>query len=190
MNCLPDEYDLANRKPFPAEFAVIPFFRSYSSAEFLSFKNGCYPGNMDDTWFLYFEKDRLNFYRAQSGFCIFTMQFKQARDDLFILTEVLVNRNKDQYRKNFLSYDLLLLVHVIEKLIFKREDKVDICDNLAISESRLFLRALKLLMTSVLRCHGEIDYAAHGFCERLVLYLKFVCNDLMFLIKGFFDVKR
>ncbi len=182
MISAPSDFDLKNRKPFPGQSAAIPYFRFFSEHEFSMIKKGFYPKDMDDPWFLYFEDDSLNFYRVQTGYCIFMMTIAPDERGNCRAVKVLVNRDPQQYSRDFLSYNALLFNYLLEELVFSKE--VPFPENVETMKSKvdLFLRAISLLFFQQKRrfCRGKHvspgDFRFRACIEFIFHEVKYFCR--------------
>ena len=104
--------DWKNR-PLPAARERLGLDRTYTRAEFERLIKGIIPRQMEDKWFVFFEKPWLYLHRSWTGFCIYQVRFRQSGNKTRIV-EVLVNRDPEQYRSADGSADALLLAVLLD----------------------------------------------------------------------------
>jgi hypothetical protein len=93
--------DIAKRddwktEPMPEECERISVPKEYSYEEFDRIAFGIVPLEMEDKWFIYYEKPWLYLHRSWTGFCIFRVRFEQSSSGVCVV-EAFVNRRPDQY---------------------------------------------------------------------------------------------
>ena len=79
LNLKPLGFPIATRndwKRFPVSDVSISFDidLQLSDDQYNKLKRGNIPLNMDDKWFIYYEKGKLHFYRSVTGLCIFSVE--------------------------------------------------------------------------------------------------------------------
>ena len=112
---------IANRSswktlPLPAQRAKLNIERTFSEQDYLRLKHGLIPKAMEDKWFIFMENDVLSFHRSWTGMCIYEVHFDKQR----VMTEVLVNRDSEQYKETDNEYDEKLLNFLIDNLLLGR----------------------------------------------------------------------
>lgn len=114
----------SNTKPFPQNYAVISISIDFCSDDSSLIKNGYIPIDMDDHWFLYFEKSHLYFHRSWTGFCIYIVKIEEQSDKL-TMSKVWINQDPSQYNENNLDpkYHSDLIIDIIDNLILKNPRK-------------------------------------------------------------------
>ena len=108
--------DSWQREPMPDSVSELDYEATFSKAEFELIARGLIPESMDDKWFVYMEGDRLNVHRSWTGHCIYEVDFEMAGDAHAVL-RARVNRDPDQYQATDDTYDAMLLVFVIRRLM-------------------------------------------------------------------------
>lgn len=116
-------------QPLPASHKSLEFDRILSQAEFDQVRKGFIPTQMEDRWFVFWEDPWLSFHRSWTGYCIYQARIVAAAESWFV-SEVLVNRNKDQYTAKDDSRDKALLVRLLTWLV--RERQTD-CESINLS---------------------------------------------------------
>jgi O-acetyl-ADP-ribose deacetylase (regulator of RNase III) len=84
-------------QPLPEEWLKLPFDLELNKKEFGQIKYGFIPREMDDQWFIFFEENKLYFYRSWTGYCIYEVEFEQTRKGARV-KEVWVNNNPKQHK--------------------------------------------------------------------------------------------
>jgi hypothetical protein len=82
----------------PEQHVAISVDRVFSDREMQLIKLGLIPQEMEEKWFAYFSEDRLYLHRSWTGFCIYVVRFEK-RDEQYIARELLLNRDRSQYRQ-------------------------------------------------------------------------------------------
>ena len=85
--------------------AAVSDFRVENSSEFKITKEemnilkmGHIPEVMEDHWFMYCDDNSINYYRSWTGIQIFKAYYKIV-DDEYVIYEIDVNNNKDEYNE-------------------------------------------------------------------------------------------
>ena len=84
-------------KPMPEKRALLSFDRYFNHQEMKIIKLGLIPEQMEDKWFVYYQKCSLFFHRSWTGFCIYVVHFEENRGG-FQATRFEVNRDPSQYK--------------------------------------------------------------------------------------------
>jgi hypothetical protein len=100
-------------KPLPAQHKAILLDRCYTPEEFNQIKAGLIPECMEHHWFIFYEAPCLFLHRSWTGFCVYHVRFELSAGG-FLVTEVLVNRNPQQYRETNDHPDALLLAILLD----------------------------------------------------------------------------
>ena len=103
-------------EPMPETHAVIPFDRMYSRKEMEKIQRGLLPLEMEDKWFICFEDDTLRLHRSWTGFCVYQARFVEQPDG-WVIDELLVNRDPEQYTATDNAYDAALFEYIVESLL-------------------------------------------------------------------------
>ena len=98
--------------PMPSEKTKISIEANYSEEEMNQIKEGFKPKEMEDKWFIYFDKPWLYLHRSWTGYCIYMVKIENGT-----VTETWVNGDKEQYNgthvdnvqlvKDIINYKLL-----------------------------------------------------------------------------------
>lgn len=100
----------------PVRVSSLRVGRAYSKEEFDQISCGLIPNGMDDKWFIFLENNILYLHRSWTGKCIYEVRFiKEANNH--VPSEVLVNRDPDQYKETDDRYDEKVLEFLIENLL-------------------------------------------------------------------------
>jgi hypothetical protein len=106
-------------KPFPIAFKELPLEREFEKEEMEQIKIGLIPKQMEDKWFIYYEKNRLNFHRSWTGHPIFQLIFLETGDQCKVV-KVLVNRETSEYNQVDDNYDIKFLNFLIDRLLLNK----------------------------------------------------------------------
>ena len=107
-------------KPFPAKHATISLDRVFSNSEMDRIGNGCVPQQMEDKWFIYWDKDELYFHRSWVGFCIYIVRFEPIETGHRMVSARL-NRNPKQYGETSDHHDQTLISYLIDVILLQRD---------------------------------------------------------------------
>jgi len=102
--------------PMPALRGHLTFVKKFSEEEYEKISIGKIPEEMEDKWFIYEEENQLFFHRSWTGFCIFQVYINKT-DQEYIVTDVLVNRDKNQYDYHDSVQEIDLLNFLIDNLL-------------------------------------------------------------------------
>ncbi len=105
--------------PLPPEKERLEIELEYNSAEIEKIKKGFIPRQMEDKWFIFYEKNILYFHRSWTGYCIYEVHFEKY-DDLYKSVKIYTNRNTDQHKNTDADYDQKLLVSLVDIFLLKR----------------------------------------------------------------------
>lgn len=108
--------DSWSNHPLPENHARLSASWTFTRKEFEQMMRGLIPEQMEDKWFIYYEKGWLHFHRSWTGYCIYQVQF-QERNSTIEVAQILVSRDPEQYRESSDEYDLLLLMYLIDGLL-------------------------------------------------------------------------
>ncbi len=113
-------------KPLPEQKESFLLNRTITEEEFELIQYGSIPEAMEDKWFIYFEDSKLYFHRSWTGICIYIAEISQLENN-FIIGDVLVNRNKEEYKKEDIKEDKYKIDILINRLI-KQPQKSDLLE--------------------------------------------------------------
>jgi len=105
--------------PLPESFSTIQLNRTYSDEESDLIMAGFLPLEMEDKWFLFFEKDTLFCHRSWTGYCIYQVHFVSEHNSLRA-THAEVNRNPEQYTNVDDTEDVEHIFSVIQGFLLTR----------------------------------------------------------------------
>ncbi|MDD1778134.1 MAG: hypothetical protein LUQ65_08175 [Candidatus Helarchaeota archaeon] len=97
----------------PKENISINLFKQFSKQEMQKVKKGKIPESQDDNWFIFYEDAQLYFHRSSTGFCIYIVKFEE-KDDGYITTEVIINRNKKQFTSTNAAIDVDVVMLLLD----------------------------------------------------------------------------
>ena len=103
-------------QPLPTRVATLPFRHGYTAEEFAALTRGLIPEEMEDKWFVFMQDGVLNFHRSWTGVCIYRVVLHE-ENGVYIVHEVLVNRDPEQYKSTDDAYDSALLNFLIDALL-------------------------------------------------------------------------
>ncbi len=102
-----------NTQPMPAKRAVLQLDETFTKAEMTRIRRGLVPREMEEKWFIYFEKDTLFLHRSWTGACLYTVRFEPRPDGGAHMMEALVNRDPEQYTETADAKTVLRLVRTL-----------------------------------------------------------------------------
>lgn len=105
------------RTPMPEEKLELDYQRIFSAQEFEQIRHGFIPMEMEDKWFIYCDKQTLNFHRSWTGHHIYQVTLEQQPDNSCITIQLTVNRNQQQYKQNDNKYDIATVDFLISRLL-------------------------------------------------------------------------
>lgn len=111
-------------KKLPKKRASINFTGSYTEEQYDLIKRGFVPQQMEDRWFIYWEKDKLYFHRGSTGYCVYVVSFKN-EGDRHVVSEALANRDDKQYTNKDDQEDVTLLGKIIENRLLRPSEEGD-----------------------------------------------------------------
>lgn len=123
MNRAPATRDSWKRVPMPEQKKQLQVDRTFSEEEYQRLQIGLVPQEMEDKWFLYFEKGWLFFHRSWTGYGIYQVRVEPCAAQgvpsasQYRIAEAWVNRDASIYRYRDDDYDKALLLFLIEDLL-------------------------------------------------------------------------
>lgn len=105
--------DWNDLKEMPARRTKLRSRLSYTAEEMERIQRGFFPTVMEQKWFLYFTDSRLRMHRSWTGVLIYDVGFTFNSTGGAAVTEVIVNRDPDQYSNTDDAEDLKLLEEII-----------------------------------------------------------------------------
>lgn len=103
----------------PDKKATISLDRFFSLKEMKLIRRGLIPDQMEDKWFVYFQKDALYFHRSWTGICIFIVRFVREGEGSR-MTEADVCRDRDRITESQIKEDAAMIVYLIDTLLLHR----------------------------------------------------------------------
>jgi hypothetical protein len=116
-------------RPMPGKTAQLPYACVFSLEEYEKISVGLIPQQMEDKWFIFLEDEWLYLHRSWTGNCIYKVQLLQ-KEDKYIVTSVLVNRDPEQYGETDINYDAALLNFLIANFLLGRQVPFPVPSNL------------------------------------------------------------
>lgn len=110
----------------PREQGLLYANLNYTTQEVDKLREGFYPHNDDEHWFVYCQRQNLHFHLKESGYCIFILEFIEDREDGYSAYYAKVNRNREQYKFISERLDICLLSSIIDYLL-GRSDVITEC---------------------------------------------------------------
>jgi hypothetical protein len=98
--------------PLAEARARIPYARMYSNDELAKLERGLVPREMEDKWFMFFERGELYVHRSWTGICIYVVRL-----DGNTVAEAWANRDPAQHRANDDASDARMLGFLVDRLL-------------------------------------------------------------------------
>lgn len=117
-------------QPLPNATSRLPYKRKFSREEYEKISLGLKPQAMEDKWFIFLEDNILYLHRSWTGICIYKMQLELSEDE-YVVTDVLVNRDPEQYGETNLDHDSAILNFLIENFLLGNRTPFPIPSNLS-----------------------------------------------------------
>lgn len=115
--------------PMPNKTAQLPYARVFSLEEHARISLGLIPRQMEDKWFIFLEDDRLYLHRSWTGMCVYQIQLQQ-KEDKYIVTDALVNRDPEQYQETDVNFDAAILNFLVENFLLGKRISFPVPSNL------------------------------------------------------------
>ena len=93
--------------------------RAFADDEMNRIRAGLLPEEMEDKWFIYWDKDVLYFHRSWTGFCIYAVRFHVDRHG-YRMIEAEINRDPEQYAQTNDEFDARLISYLIDVLLLEQ----------------------------------------------------------------------
>lgn len=108
-----------NIEPLPDTYVTIELNFFYTEASRQKIINGFVPKEMEEKWFIYYDKGVLNFHRSWTGYCIYRITCSDdGKDLIFIRADV--NRDPNQYTEKNDEHDRKQIEFLIDKLFLSK----------------------------------------------------------------------
>ena len=116
-NPIPEKKEVATKdswktEPMPEENVLIPMNVTIPREAMQIVKFGHIPEAMEDHWFMYCDESTIRYYRSWTGICMFIAKYVEEGDKCTI-TELLVNRDADQYGNKDNDHDVSLFLALL-----------------------------------------------------------------------------
>jgi len=105
----------------------LPFEATYSNNDYLLLAVGLIPHEMEDHWFIFFEKPWLYFHRSWTGICVYTLRLEQ-KSSCWQVVEAWSSQDHSERCGNIATYpmstkyDLAMLQLLIHGLLHQDDD--------------------------------------------------------------------
>jgi hypothetical protein len=109
-----------NTKALPSKYTTIDLNRRFSAIEMRKMRRGLVPEQMEDKWFIFWERDALYFHRSWTGHCIYVVRFVNEGDSC-VMIEADVNRDPEQWTENSAERDAEMISYLIDVLLLHRQ---------------------------------------------------------------------
>ena len=106
--------------PMPEAKTTVRLDRAFDDGEMASIRRGLVPDQMEDKWFVYFEKDRLYFHRSWTGTCIYIVDFHVDQQGYRMISAE-ANRDPEQYSQTNDEFDARLISYLVDVLLLRHE---------------------------------------------------------------------
>jgi len=103
-------------EPLPTLRTRISLDRVFSLHEMEMIKRGVVPKQMEDKWFVFWERGHLYFHRSWTGLCIYVVRFIKEKD-VWRMTQAEVNRDPSQYSVTNDKRNAQLISYLISVLL-------------------------------------------------------------------------
>lgn len=116
-------------KKMPKENISINLNKIIKKTEMNEIKKGLIPQEMEDKWFIFNEGNFIYFHRSWTGHCIYIAEYKQTKEDEFVIINLTVNRNPKQYSSDDIEYDVNIFGFLLERLLLDNNVSFPVTDN-------------------------------------------------------------
>lgn len=104
--------------PMPELHTALRLDRAFSSEDMSLIRRGLRPDEMEDKWFIYWDRDLLYFHRSWTGVCIYEVRFHVDQHG-YRMIEANVNRDPEQYGQTNDAFDARLISYLIDVLLLR-----------------------------------------------------------------------
>lgn len=110
--------DWTDLQPMPERHIVLNSPGIWFSAnDMMEIRRGFYPTVMEQKWFLYFTGNRLRMHRGWTGILVFDVGFAFDSQECACVSDIIVNRDREQYQGKDNNEDLVLMQKVIRSFL-------------------------------------------------------------------------
>src|SRR5665647_433355 len=109
-----------NTKALPSKCTTIDLNRRFSAIEMRKMRRGLLPEQMEDKWFIFWERDALYFHRSWTGHRIYVVRFVNEGDSC-VRIEADVNRDPEQWTENSAERDAEMISYLIDVLLLHQK---------------------------------------------------------------------
>lgn len=103
----------------PSKRTTIALNRRFSSIDIRKIRAGLVPQQMEDKWFVFWERDALYFHRSWTGHCLYVVRFVKDGDSC-VMIEADVNRDPKQYKETSDERDAEMISYLIDVLLLRQ----------------------------------------------------------------------
>ncbi|MGZ8886075.1 MAG: hypothetical protein ACXW1O_05855 [Halobacteriota archaeon] len=103
----------------PSKHTTIALNRQFSLIEMRKIRAGLVPQQMEDKWFVFWERDALYFHRSWTGHCLYVVRFVKEGDSC-VMIEADVNRDPEQYKETSDERDANKISYLIDVLLLRQ----------------------------------------------------------------------
>ncbi len=103
----------------PERRSSVNLDRLFNDQEMDQIKQGLIPEQMEDKWFIYWEKNKLYFHRSWTGNCIYVAHFTD-NDNGARMVRADINRDPEQYSETDDEHDGRMISYLIDVLLLHR----------------------------------------------------------------------
>src|ERR1035438_1614173 len=128
--------------------------RTFSLEEIELIKRGFIPTQMEQKWFIFFERNRLYVHRSWTGFCIYMVQF-EVKSNGYHISRAEVNQDAEQYSETDNLYNAKLLLYLVDGALLGRPVKFPTRAGEPLDEDAEDQGPLDPPPTSEPRAHGQ-----------------------------------
>ena len=107
-------------EPLPFKRTTIALNRWFSSTGMRKIRAGLISQQMEDKWFIFWERDALYFHRSWTGFCLYVVRFIEDGDS-YVMIEADVNRDPEQWTENSAERDAEMISYLIDVLLLHQK---------------------------------------------------------------------
>ena len=113
---LPAHPDSWKKEPLPTRHSSFSLDRTFSAEQIKKIQHGYVPEEMEDKWFIYWEKDTLSFHRSWTGYCVYIVHFTPEGDG-YKMVQAEANREPEQYTETSDARDAAMISYLIDLLL-------------------------------------------------------------------------
>jgi hypothetical protein len=104
----------------PSKRTTIALNRRFSEIDVRRMQKGLVPEQMEDKWFIFWERNALYFHRSWTGYCIYVARFRNEGDS-YTMFEADVNRDPEQYTETSDKRDAAMISYLVDVLLLHQK---------------------------------------------------------------------